>query len=209
MPVSLIANSNRIFSCVCSRTFTCTFTLPFCVNLIALPVRLMITCVRRMWSPTTTSGTSSSQVKDNSRFCSFALPVSITITDCKVSRTLKVCASIAIMPASIFDISRMSLMLVSRFSPADFMVFTNSFSSAPSFLLDNRSEKPMMAFMGVRISWLILARKASFNLPDSSAFSVACSAVLLASINSFSNLFCSVISLATTTAPNTFPLSSL
>ena len=45
----------------------------------------------------------------------------------------------------------------------------------------------MMALRGVRISWLILARKADFRRLDSSAFS-------LASLNSFSIFFRSVIS---------------
>ena len=33
--------------------------------------------------------------------------------------------------------------------------------------------KPTMAFKGVRISWLILARNADLSLSDSSAFSLA------------------------------------
>ena len=37
----------------------------------------------------------------------------------------------------------------------------------------NRYEKPTMAFIGVLISCDILARKAVFNLSDSSAFSLA------------------------------------
>jgi len=48
-------------------------------------------------------------------------------------------------------------------------------------------EKPTIAFRGVLISWLILARNADFNRSD-------CSAFIRADISSFSDSFSSVIS---------------
>ena len=65
-------------------------------------------------------------------------------------------------PASIFDMSRMSLMTSSRYSPLSRMSreYSLYFSapSGPNIAASMISEKPMMALSGVRSSWLILAR---------------------------------------------------
>ena len=65
-------------------------------------------------------------------------------------------------PASIFDMSRMSLMTSSRYSPLRWMSrqYSTYLSepSAPNMPDSMISEKPMMALSGVRSSWLMLAR---------------------------------------------------
>ncbi len=69
--------------------------------------------------------------------------------------------------ASIFDRSRMSLMISSKCSPFRLMVssalaLAGGAVSIPSSI-NNRSAKPRMAVIGVRISWLMLARNSLFD----------------------------------------------
>ncbi len=80
------------------------------------------------------------------------------------------------------------------------MIWTYSSFSSSSSVTINKSEKPTIAFNGVRISWLIFARKADFNLSD-------CSARLLAF--SSSPIICcrSVISSTRITTPSISPCS--
>ena len=66
------------------------------------------------------------------------------------------------LPASIFEKSRMSLMIVSRASPDVRIVSAKSRCSASSSVSRSRPLIPMTAFIGVRISWLIAARNALF-----------------------------------------------
>ena len=49
------------------------------------------------------------------------------------------------------------------------MMRMNSMRSSLVSMTGKRSEKPTMAFSGVRISWVMLARKALFMRPESSA----------------------------------------
>ncbi len=79
-------------------------------------------------------------------------------------------------PASIFDISRMSLMMDIRCSPLFRMVAT--FFSAGSESDRSRPSSwanPRTAFIGVRISWLMLARNRLFAWFAASASSLATS----------------------------------
>ena len=75
-------------------------------------------------------------------------------------------------PASILEISTISLIMLSILAPLFCMIRMYSCCSSPvssgSF---NNSAKPRMPFIGVLISWLILARKADFNRSLSSACS--------------------------------------
>ena len=75
---------------------------------------------------------------------------------------------------SILAISIMSLINVIKDRPA-FLIFEikSSLSSWVRSSSDSKSEKPIIAFIGVLISWLIFARNAVFSLSDSSAFSFA------------------------------------
>ena len=64
------------------------------------------------------------------------------------------------------DKSRISLIKASNNPQFLLIVAINCVTSSSVKLLVslNKSEKPTIAFSGVRISWLILARKADFNL---------------------------------------------
>ena len=81
------------------------------------------------------------------------------------------------------------------------MMLTYSCFSSSSSVDANIPEKPTIAFNGVRISWLILARKADFKRLDSSARS-------LAVVSSCSIFFRLVMTRDEPTSVNGFPSSS-
>ncbi len=88
--------------------------------------------------------------------------------------TGKLLLKMEICPASIFEISMMSVMICRSCLLLELMISINvSFLSSEKFLFFSRFANPRIAFMGVRISWLMLARKEDFNLSLSSAFSLA------------------------------------
>ena len=69
-------------------------------------------------------------------------------------------------------------MSTSSWSPLVRMVSANSRYAGVSGVVSSRSLMPMMAFMGVRISWLMLARNSDLaRSPASAAFLAAISAV--------------------------------
>ena len=59
-----------------------------------------------------------------------------------------------------------------------------SWRSSREVVSSAKAVMPMMAFMGVRISWLMFARNSLFNLSASFARFVACSAISSASRSS-------------------------
>ena len=79
----------------------------------------------------------------------------------------------SIIPASILEMSRMSEIRLSNSSLFSCTKDIYTWRSSASSVSASRLEKPTMAFKGVRISWLILARNADLSLSDSSAFSLA------------------------------------
>ena len=92
-------------------------------------------------------------------------------------------------PDSMRERSNMSLIRLSNSSLLVLIKSRNcvrsSFSSSVSLSAElSRLEKPTIAFNGVRISWLILARNADFIWSDSFAFSNAISNILFCLIRS-------------------------
>ena len=85
-----------------------------------------------------------------------------------------------VLPASILLMSSTSLMSPSRcwLEAVIFRVYSRTFSGF-SASRASRAAKPTMAFMGVRMSWLMLLRKALLARLASSAIWNACSAVSL------------------------------
>ena len=77
------------------------------------------------------------------------------------------------MPASIFEKSRMSSITRSSASPLERTISANSRCSGVSSVPSSRPVIPITAFIGVRISWLIVARKALFARVAASASSRA------------------------------------
>ncbi|MNL70789.1 hypothetical protein D3C87_1958440 [compost metagenome] len=84
-----------------------------------------------------------------------------------------VSALIFICPASIFDMSRISLMTLSRCLPLSWM--SRAYSeylgepTGPNMPVKRISEKPRMALSGVRSSWDMLARNSDLALLAASA----------------------------------------
>ena len=99
--------------------------------------------------------------------------------DATLSSSLSMATSVSSrvsLPASILDRSRMSLMTWSSCSPAVLIVPScpACFRVTPSRRI--RCAMPRMAFMGVRISWLMLARNTDFARLACSAASFASAA---------------------------------
>jgi hypothetical protein len=76
-------------------------------------------------------------------------------------------------PDSIFEKSRTSLMIASNDSPLPRTVSTYSACSASSCVSSRRLVIPMIAFIGVRISWLMFARNDALARAAASAASFA------------------------------------
>jgi len=159
---------------------TATTTSPLAVNLIALPTRLTTTCRRRVTSPTTTTGTAGSSSATSSRPFSAAFGASSSSASSRHWRRLYGWVSSSILPDSILEKSRTSLMIVSRLSPELRMISTKSRCSALSGVSTSSVVMPITPFIGVRISWLMLARNSDFARVASSSFWLSeMSAVLL------------------------------
>ena len=105
------------------------------------------------------------------------------------------------VPASIFERSRMSLISCKSRVLLFSMMLTYSRFSSSSSVEASIPEKPTIALSGVRISWLMLARKADLSRLDSSAR-------FLAEIKSFSMLFRSVMVSEEPTKVSGCPFSS-
>ena len=91
-----------------------------------------------------------------------------------VSRRRKSTESKRNSPASIFEKSSKSLINANKWSAHVLTVVKNSCCSASSLVSSARSVMPMMPFIGVRISWLMLARNRLLVSLASSADSFAC-----------------------------------
>ena len=180
VPVSSTKNSTRP-----SRRSNPKRISPSVVNLEALFIRFEMTCASRFWSQTIS--TFSIRSSKTSFTPGFVRPLCISYSDRHKSLRFIGLKWNSSVPASIFEMSRMSpiscrsrLELVSMMSMN--CCFSSSVSASPISLA-----KPTMALSGVRISWLILARNAVLSRSDSSAR-------IRASMTLSSAFFCSVMS---------------
>ena len=138
---------------------------PAGVNFTALPSMFMNTCCRRSSSPSTSGWTSplnsvTKAMPASSQRC--ANTVSISRASARKSTFPTVSSS---RPFSIMERSSTSLMSASRWL-LDSMIFarqSSTFSGCPSFMRAS-SVMPMMAFIGVRMSWLMRERKSLLAL---------------------------------------------
>jgi len=137
----------------------------------------------------------------SSRPFSWALNESASAASSTAANREKSISSKSILPASIFDRSRISLMIVMRWS-ADLLTIPKSslWLSVRSVSI-NMSAIPITPFMGVRISWLMLARNSLFAL-------LALSASILAFLSAAWIWFCAVTSRKFTTMPTDSPFAS-
>ena len=164
MPVSRTAKDSRL-----PTAETVTSTSPEAVNFTALLSRLTSTWRSRVTSPTSTGGTPSSSEQARSRPFTAACAATRSSEPSTQSRTENGCDSRSRCPLSIFEKSRMSLMITSSASPLVRTVSAKSRCSCVSSVSSSSPVMPMTAFIGVRISCDIVARNADFAAVAASA----------------------------------------
>ena len=152
-----------------------TRTPPRSVNLSALPTRLVTIWRRRPGSDWMIAGIGPAASSPSVIPLSRALTPSTFTTSRSTWCGSHAMRSTSMRPASTFDRSRMSLISSTRCLPLEWIVSrcrraSRSFLPQPRF---STSVKPRMAFIGVRISWLMLARKSLFARFAASASSRA------------------------------------
>ncbi len=134
-------------------------TDPSAVNLTALDPRFSSTCLNRVGSPERTSGTSGPQETSRSTPRARALAARTPPTSARTSRTSKSTCSTSRCPASILEKSRMSLIRSSSERLETAIPETRCRWRSESGVTPSSSLRPTMPLSGVRISWLIVARK--------------------------------------------------
>ena len=143
------------------RPWTARRTSPPCpVYLTALERRLMSTWLRRSLSPSRYSGRPVPVVTSKRWSLARAWGSIIVCSSSRSSGRLNSAILREVLPLSILLMSKISLMSPSRcwLEEAIFWVYSRTFSGLSASRL-RREEKPTMAFIGVRMSWLMLARK--------------------------------------------------
>jgi len=167
MPVSVTAKrSSPLSSASGPRP---TSTLPCPVNFTALATRFSRACRSRPRSPSTDAGTDGA-IELVSVSPLRAASVASSPSVCCTSRAGdSASSSSSSPPASILDRSRTSDTTDSSASPEVCTVAASSTCSVPS----SSPTAPMMPFNGVRISWLMLARKRDFSCEACCAWSRA------------------------------------
>ncbi len=179
MPMPLSLTSIRYSAGSAASRRSTTRTLPRSVNLIALPTRLVRIWRRRAGSQLSVAGSGPANSSASARpFCS-ARSCSVRTTSAATRCGAVATDSASSRPASTFDRSRMSLIRFSRWRPLEWMI--SRWREASAGLRDpprrSTSVKPRIAFIGVRISWLMLARNWLLAWFAASACSLAaCSA---------------------------------
>ena len=143
------------------------------LNLMAFPTRLYSTCRTRMASQATRAGSSGAMNSARSTSLATATGVSVAHTSSTRGRRSWSPTSKVRWPASILDTSRMSSMTARSPFPDCWMVRTASRSRSGRSAAARISAMPMTPLSGVRISWLIMARKVDLARLAASASSTA------------------------------------
>ena len=173
MPVSL-TTKRRVTSSSDSSTFSIwSRTSPRSVNLTALPSRLRSTWRRRPGSPRNRLGSSAGSEQTSSRSLLRTCSANKSSVLSTISRRWKSRVSNVKRPDSIFEKSRISLTMLISDSALARMVSPKSRCSGVRFESSKRPVMPIMPFMGVRISWLMLARNSLLARLAVSAASLA------------------------------------
>ena len=159
MPVSETSKWINKVSPASSSTLARSVIDPASVNLTALLAKLSNVCRRRVGSPYSQGGASPESVSIRKLFSRADCPM-IAATLSSTADSGKSVFSSDRRSASIFERSRMSLMIDSRCRPALSILFSRSWNTWGEEPLRSRCVSPRMALSGVRISWLMLARKA-------------------------------------------------
>ncbi len=207
MPVSSTRNHSRARPPRASRQPSDTRTKPCSVNLIALPTRLSSTCLRRVASVTMPSGTGrGTSMRNSSPLRAARVAITARTSDSTANR-LQGAGLISRRPASIFEMSSTSSIRCIRWSALRrIMPIDSRRSSSFTAGSSSCSAKPRIEVIGVRISWLMLARKALFRRLASSelvrAASAPARAASLRASDSSSCARCSAQALSSGRAPS-------
>ena len=140
---------------------------------MALPTKFTITWRRRPGSPRTRSGTSGATRNNNSSCFWCARIAKAFMVSRSMESSEKSITSTPILPDSILEKSRISLMIFNSASADDLTRLMYSRCSALSSVSSAKVVMPMMPFIGVRISWLMLAKKSLLTCAARSAASLA------------------------------------
>ena len=147
-------------------------TLPRSVNLIALASRLPSTWLIRSGSPSSTSGRSDAMDTPSGSPLASACTQAIATASSTRVRNRNGRRSRSSSPASILDRSSTSLTTPSSALPDRRILSSRSACPGSRAVLPSRWDRPITAWIGVRISWLMLARNADLALLASSAWRV-------------------------------------
>ncbi len=173
MPVSATSKRTPSWPSGAASGVRRSSTVPAGVNLIALPTRLSRTCLRRSASTRTWSGACGAISSSSASPRACALARSSAVTEA-ASACSDVTAGLRVsLPASILAWSRTSLMIAISVSPDPRAVLTSRRCWPSSALRRSRSSAPSTPFIGVRISWLIVARNCDLARLAASAVSLA------------------------------------
>ena len=134
-------------------------TLPDAVNFTAFETRFSSTCRMRPASPSSAGGTSSAQIASMVSPLAAARGPRMLTGLCVTSWGENGAASSVMRPASSLEKSRMSFSSRSRLSPDSRIALTTERCCGGSGASSSVPARPSTAFIGVRISWLIIARK--------------------------------------------------
>ena len=126
-------------------------------------------CRRRVLSPMTISGISSTDSTQISTPLAAAAGENSVATSSTSLIGSKGSECTSILPASILEKSRMSLMIARSATADEEIVEVMERCSGFSVPCSKSSDMAMMPFIGVRISWLMFARKADLMRSASSA----------------------------------------
>ena len=152
IPVSSTENTSFIPFSPTGFDSTLRRTYPLSVNLIALFTRLIIICLSRWLSPYIRAGKSGVISYKSSTGLSPILFRNIIAKSWSIDIGSYFSSIISSFPDSIFEKSRMSLIIVSSASPEFFILLRYSLIFSGTSSLSNISVIPTIAFIGVLIS---------------------------------------------------------
>ena len=159
MPVSDTSNRSTTPAPPASSRRTRRAIRPRCVNFTAFESRFAKTCRSRRPSPTSASGTPSSTSHDSVTSRPRRRGANDFTSASSRSRRRNARGSRTSLPASIFEKSRMSLMMSSSASADSRTASSWSCCAGVRSVSPSSSAIPITPLSGVRISWLTLARK--------------------------------------------------
>ena len=194
MPVSCTTKQSVTRFDVAASRRTRSLTPPRSVNLIALESRLVRIWLRRVASPSSAPGRSSGASISKAIPLASACTAITSVSSFSRLRRLNAARSTINSPASIFDRSSTLLSTTSSDLLASLIFARKASCCSFSDVCPSRYDRPITAFIGVRISWLMLAR-------NSLLARFACSALCVASRSDSSYCLRSVMSRAAANTP--------